>query len=106
MARIDVKRSSRIARTWLISTPEFHHWHHTHDEMRDHNYASMLPCWDWLSGTLHRAPQPIAARLRIEDKLPNSVALQLLHPFVPAPHAAAVAPEPGSSEPAAVKQVG
>ena len=62
--------------------------------MRDHNYASMLPCWDWLSGTLHRAPQPIAARLRIEDKLPNSVALQLLHPFVPAPHAAAGA-EPG-----------
>jgi len=28
---------------WLISTPGFHHWHHTHDEMRDHNYASMLP---------------------------------------------------------------
>ena len=52
-AGVDVKRSSRIARTWLISTPEFHHWHHTHDEMRDHNYASMLPCWDWLSGTLH-----------------------------------------------------
>ena len=42
----------------------------------------------------------------MEDKLPNSVALQLLHPFVPAPHAAAVAPEPGSSGPAAVKQVG
>jgi sterol desaturase/sphingolipid hydroxylase (fatty acid hydroxylase superfamily) len=91
---------------WLISTPGFHHWHHTHDEMRDHNYASMLPCWDWLFGTLHLPRNQWPPGYGIEDKLPNSLALQLLHPFVPAPQAEAMAPEPVSREPAAMKQVG
>jgi sterol desaturase/sphingolipid hydroxylase (fatty acid hydroxylase superfamily) len=39
---------------WLglvISTPAFHHWHHTNDEHIDRNYASMLPFLDRLFGT-------------------------------------------------------
>ena len=28
---------------WLISSPHFHHWHHTLAEPRNRNYASMLP---------------------------------------------------------------
>ncbi len=39
---------------WLglvISTPAFHHWHHTNDEHINRNYASMLPFMDRLFGT-------------------------------------------------------
>ncbi len=38
---------------WLISTPAFHHWHHTLAEPRDRNYASMLPWMDWIFGTYY-----------------------------------------------------
>ena len=39
---------------WLISTPEYHHWHHSSDEEGiDKNFASFLPLWDRLFGTVH-----------------------------------------------------
>jgi sterol desaturase/sphingolipid hydroxylase (fatty acid hydroxylase superfamily) len=41
---------------WLeqvISSPHFHHWHHTRDDHINHNYAPMLPIFDRLFGTLH-----------------------------------------------------
>ena len=39
---------------WIVATPEYHHWHHTSDEEGlDKNFASFLPLWDWLFGTLH-----------------------------------------------------
>ena len=91
---------------WLISTPGFHHWHHTHDEMRDHNYASMLPCWDWMFGTLHLPLNQWPPGYGIEEKLPKSVAAQLLHPFAPDPQPAVAAPQPAASETAAMKQAG
>ena len=46
---------------WLISTPAFHHWHHTLREPRDRNYASMLPCMDWIFGTYY-LPEAIGRR--------------------------------------------
>ena len=49
---------------WLLSTPAFHHWHHTLAEPRDRNFASMLPCWDWMFGTWHLPLQAVAAGLR------------------------------------------
>jgi sterol desaturase/sphingolipid hydroxylase (fatty acid hydroxylase superfamily) len=40
---------------WLISTPEYHHWHHASDEEGiDKNFASFLPLWDLLFGTAHQ----------------------------------------------------
>ena len=38
---------------WLISTPAFHHWHHTLAEPRDRNFAPMLPIMDWIFGTYY-----------------------------------------------------
>ena len=35
---------------WVLSTPHFHHWHHTIDAPLSHNYASMLPVLDRLFG--------------------------------------------------------
>jgi hypothetical protein len=37
----------------LIATPAFHRWHHTNDAHRDRNFASTLPFYDWLFGTMH-----------------------------------------------------
>ena len=36
---------------WIVSTPNFHHWHHTAGEHLNKNYASMLPFMDKLFGT-------------------------------------------------------
>jgi sterol desaturase/sphingolipid hydroxylase (fatty acid hydroxylase superfamily) len=43
---------------WLISTPAFHHWHHTNDgpEVINKNYAAMLPLVDKCFGTLYLPP--------------------------------------------------
>jgi sterol desaturase/sphingolipid hydroxylase (fatty acid hydroxylase superfamily) len=41
---------------WLervVSTPGFHHWHHTKDGSRDRNYAAILPVLDRIFGTHH-----------------------------------------------------
>lgn len=37
----------------LLSTPRFHHWHHSRDEQVNRNYASVLPIYDRLFGTFH-----------------------------------------------------
>jgi sterol desaturase/sphingolipid hydroxylase (fatty acid hydroxylase superfamily) len=40
---------------WAISTPEYHHWHHSSDEEGiDKNFAQFLPFWDVLFGTVHQ----------------------------------------------------
>ena len=38
---------------WVASSPAFHHWHHTRDDHKDHNYASMMPVMDLLFGTFY-----------------------------------------------------
>ena len=46
---------------WLehvVSTPRFHHWHHSRDDHPNRNFASMLPIFDRVFGTLHMPPGP------------------------------------------------
>ncbi|KKC23896.1 sterol desaturase [Sphingomonas sp. SRS2] len=46
---------------WLghvVSTPHFHHWHHSRDDHVNHNYAAILPVYDRLFGTFH-APKGV-----------------------------------------------
>lgn len=67
---------------WLISTPAFHHWHHTNDEHRDHNYAALFPVVDRLFGT-HHLPAQWPHRYGV-DAPPRAAMLdQLLDPFGP-----------------------
>lgn len=65
---------------WLISTPAFHHWHHTMTDHKDHNYAAMLPWVDRLFGT-HYLPRHWPEAYGTETKLPTSLLGQLAHPF-------------------------
>ena len=69
---------------WLISTPAFHHWHHTLGEPRDRNYASMLPCMDWIFGTWH-LPKAWPAAYGSDTELPGSLAGQLIYPLTARP---------------------
>ncbi|HUB11780.1 MAG TPA: sterol desaturase family protein [Acetobacteraceae bacterium] len=65
---------------WLIATPGFHHWHHTRSELRDRNFASMLPWMDWLFGTCH-LPKEWPAAYGTDTPLPASMIGQLLYPL-------------------------
>jgi sterol desaturase/sphingolipid hydroxylase (fatty acid hydroxylase superfamily) len=66
---------------WLISTPAFHHWHHTLAEPRDRNFASMLPILDWVFGTHYLPRKQWPSAYGIEAKLPGSLAGQLMYPL-------------------------
>jgi sterol desaturase/sphingolipid hydroxylase (fatty acid hydroxylase superfamily) len=63
----------------LISTPAFHHWHHTNDEHVNKNYAAMLPFMDKLFGTWYM-PKQWPAKYGIDAPLAPGRAGQLLQP--------------------------
>lgn len=92
---------------WLITTPAFHHWHHTVDEHRDHNFAATLPWLDRLFGT-HYLPRSWPPVYGINIKLPPSLGGQLVHPFRQPPRAAQSAVEkvsPGTGTGAVVNRL-
>jgi len=65
---------------WVISTPAFHHWHHTNDEHRDRNFAAIFPAIDRTFGTawLPKYWPPVYG---IDAKVPPTLAGQLLDPL-------------------------
>ncbi len=73
---------------WVISTPAFHHWHHTSSELRDRNYASMLPWMDRIFGTYALPRKQWPPAYGIEQPLPRSLGGQLIYPLrAPSPPA-------------------
>jgi sterol desaturase/sphingolipid hydroxylase (fatty acid hydroxylase superfamily) len=70
---------------WLeqvIATPAFHHWHHTNDDHRDHNFAATLPAIDRLFGTLH-LPGHWPPVYGIDQPVPATLHDELVRPFLP-----------------------
>jgi sterol desaturase/sphingolipid hydroxylase (fatty acid hydroxylase superfamily) len=65
---------------WLISTPAFHHWHHTNDENRDHNFAAIFPVIDKVFGTAW-LPKHWPPVYGIDAKVPPTLTGQLLDPM-------------------------
>jgi sterol desaturase/sphingolipid hydroxylase (fatty acid hydroxylase superfamily) len=65
---------------WLVSSPAFHHWHHTNDEHRDRNFASILPIYDWLFGTAW-LPKHWPPMYGIDAKVPPTLTGQFLDPL-------------------------
>jgi sterol desaturase/sphingolipid hydroxylase (fatty acid hydroxylase superfamily) len=67
---------------WLLSSPEFHHWHHSRDpEARDKNFAGQLPLLDVLFGTLHMPRGRMPSKYGLDQPIPATYPAQLLHPF-------------------------
>ena len=64
----------------VISSPAFHHWHHTRADHKDRNYASMLPIYDRLFGTFY-LPKHWPAEYGTETPMPADVVGQLIEPF-------------------------
>jgi sterol desaturase/sphingolipid hydroxylase (fatty acid hydroxylase superfamily) len=67
----------------VISSPRYHHWHHTNDqEARNRNFAGLFPWLDALFGTQHL---PDGARwprtYGVDDPVPAGYLRQLASPF-------------------------
>ena len=73
---------------WVVTTPAFHHWHHTNDgpEYLNKNYAPMLPWVDRIFGTLYLPKNKQPERYGIDQPLPDSLFEQLVQPFLPSGH--------------------
>ena len=69
---------------WLISTPAFHHWHHTNDgpDVINKNYAPMLPWVDWMFGTLLLPKSRQPERYGIDAPTSPILFGQLVDPFL------------------------
>ncbi len=73
---------------WLVSTPAFHHWHHTNDEHRDRNFAAIFPVLDRVFGTLY-LPKAYPTVYGIDATMSPTFTGQLLDPLAgPLPVAA------------------
>lgn len=67
---------------WLITSPDFHHWHHGREaEAWDRNFGTQLAFWDFLFGTAHLPQGRTAERFGIAEPVPAGYGAQLLHPF-------------------------
>ena len=69
---------------WIISTPAFHHWHHTNDGPAyiNKNYAPMWPFIDRLFGTLYLPRDKQPARYGIDEPMSPGLFGQLIDPFL------------------------
>lgn len=65
---------------WVVSTPAFHHWHHTNDEHRDRNYASLLPVVDRIFGS-HYLPAHWPPVYGVDEPSPPTFVAQLIDPL-------------------------
>jgi sterol desaturase/sphingolipid hydroxylase (fatty acid hydroxylase superfamily) len=67
---------------WLVSSPAFHHWHHTNDgpERINKNYAAMLPWVDLFFGTFY-LPKQWPSKYGIDAPVAPTLAGQLLDPL-------------------------
>jgi len=63
---------------WLVTTPAYHHWHHTNDPGAiNHNYAGQLPLLDLVFGTWHLPKGQWPATYGIDDPVPETYLAQL-----------------------------
>jgi len=67
---------------WLVSTPVFHHWHHTKTGPINRNFSSNLPWLDWIFGSLY-LPNQWPQDYGIKTKVPDALVDQLVYPLLP-----------------------
>ncbi|MBC7880410.1 MAG: sterol desaturase family protein [Anaerolineae bacterium] len=67
----------------LVSTPAFHHWHHTQDgaEYINKNYAAIFPWIDKLFGTMYLPKSQWPKKYGIDAPMATNFAEQLLQPL-------------------------
>src|SRR5579863_924298 len=67
---------------WLVSTPGFHHWHHTNDgpDVINKNYAATFPWVDKIFGTLY-LPREWPSKYGSDTPVASGLAGQLFDPL-------------------------
>lgn len=65
---------------WFISTPAFHHWHHTNDQHHDRNFAAIFPIIDRVFGTSW-LPKHWPPQYGIDAKMSPTLSGQFLEPL-------------------------
>jgi sterol desaturase/sphingolipid hydroxylase (fatty acid hydroxylase superfamily) len=70
---------------WLISTPAFHHWHHTLNGPVNRNYASIFPWLDWIFRTHYLPSGAWPEAYGIGTEMPESLVEQLAYPLFTQP---------------------
>ena len=80
-----IHANARIEFGWLdriVTSPRFHHWHHTDDPAAiDKNFAVLVPVWDDLFGTALRTKEWPQGYGLAGEQMPDSWVGQLVHPF-------------------------
>jgi len=79
----------RVRWEWLapvVSTPAFHHWHHTNDEHVDRNYASILPVFDRLFGTWYLPKNEWPPCYGTNTPVSPRLDAQIINPLLPDPN--------------------
>jgi sterol desaturase/sphingolipid hydroxylase (fatty acid hydroxylase superfamily) len=67
---------------WLVTTPDYHHWHHSsRPEADGKNFAGELPLLDLIFGTLHMPARGTPAAYGTREAVPAGYLAQLRHPF-------------------------
>lgn len=67
---------------WLVTTPEYHHWHHSSDPEADgKNFAGELPLLDLIFGTLHMPGRGEGAAYGTREPVPQGYIGQIAYPF-------------------------
>ncbi len=66
---------------YLVSTPAFHHWHHSRHDHVNHNYSTVLPWMDWIFGTYYLPRDRWPDTYGTDMPMPEDLAGQLLHPL-------------------------
>jgi len=69
---------------WLVSSPAFHHWHHTNDgpETQNKNFAPMLPWIDKCFGTFYLPKQAWPAKYGTDAPVAANLGGQLVQPLL------------------------
>jgi sterol desaturase/sphingolipid hydroxylase (fatty acid hydroxylase superfamily) len=81
----------------VLSTPAFHHWHHTYEDHKDRNFSSMVPLMDRIFGTFY-LPAEWPERYGTATPMPAALTGQLLEPFAPT----SKRPRPADEAPGAI----
>ena len=68
---------------WLVSTPAFHHWHHTYSDHVNKNYAALLPLIDKLFGTLYLPQKAWPEKYGTATPVSADIVGQLFGPLMP-----------------------
>ena len=67
---------------WLITTPQFHHWHHSNDpEAFNKNFAGELPLLDMIFGTFHLPKERMPTTYGVSEPVPAKYVQQIAYPF-------------------------